>query len=99
MVLCIYSTKSVNPQFSCSPCRGECFITAADLDGCAGGSAANGKTSHAGDFEWEKPDPERNHRPSGLLGFAMGWQRTRKKKCRVDTYLKCDKPENVAKSD
>jgi hypothetical protein len=70
--LCIFRTKSVNPQFWCSPCRGDCLIAAADLDGFAGGNVATGKTSHAGDFEGEKPDPERNHGPSGLLGVCDG---------------------------
>lgn len=99
MVLCIYRTKSLKPQLWRSPCRGECLIASADLDGCAGRSVANGKTSHAGDFEGEKPDPERNHRPSGLLGVCDGLATHPEKKSRVDTYLKCDKPENVAKSD
>jgi len=87
------------PQFWCSPCRGECLIASADLDGCAGGSVTTGKTSHAGDFKGEKPDPERNHRPSGLLGVCEGLATHPEKKSRIDTYLKFDRPENVVKRD
>jgi hypothetical protein len=72
MVLCIYRTKSVKTSILCSPCRGECLIAAAGLDVCAGGNVATGKTSHAGDFEGEKPDTERNHRPFGLLVVCDG---------------------------
>jgi hypothetical protein len=36
--------------------------------------------------------------PSGYWLFAMGWRRIQKKS-KVDTYLKCDKPENVAIND
>jgi hypothetical protein len=84
MVLCIYRTESANSP-RCSPCRDKCLIASGDPDGCAGGNVATGKTFHAGDFEGEKPDPERNQRSSGLLGVCDGLA-THPEKGRVDTY-------------
>lgn len=101
LLLCFYVFVVLNPfilslVFTLS---WQCLITAADRDGCAGGSVANGKTSHAGEFEGGEARPREKPPALRVIGGLRWAGDASRKISRVDTHLKCDKPENVAKSD